>query len=81
MYQKTYSDGDYEHMWDSIFVACDLFRVLAKDVSNSLSYTYPADDERNMMKYLQHVRKITRRCEGSLLIMEHPKVSRVLIIQ
>ncbi|WP_367275885.1 aminoglycoside 6-adenylyltransferase [uncultured Metabacillus sp.] len=58
MYQKSYSDGNYKHMWDSIFVACDLFRTLAKDVAHFLSYTYPTDDDRNMVKYLQHVRRL-----------------------
>lgn len=58
MYKETYSDGNYENMWDSIFVTCNLFRALAKDVAQSLSYTYPADDDKNMTKYLEHVRRL-----------------------
>ena len=58
MYKETYSDGNYENMWDSIFVTCNLFRALTKDVAQSLSYTYPADDDKNMTKYLEHVRRL-----------------------
>lgn len=58
MYKETYSDGNYENMWDSIFVACDLFRVLAKDVAQSLSYTYLNEDDKNMMNYLKRVRRL-----------------------
>lgn len=58
MYQATYSDGSYENIWDSVFITCELFRALARDVAKSLSYTYPADDDKNMMEYLQYVRKL-----------------------
>jgi len=58
MYQATYSDGSYENIWDSVFITCELFRALAKDVAESLSYTYPADEDKNMIEYLQYVRKL-----------------------
>lgn len=58
MYEKTFSDHHYDHFWNSIFVACELFRSLAKDVENQLALTYPLDDDTNMMKYLKHVRNL-----------------------
>jgi aminoglycoside 6-adenylyltransferase len=58
MYKKTYSDANYENMWDSIFTSCDLFRILAQDVAESLSYTYPTADDQNITQYLQHVRTL-----------------------
>lgn len=58
MYQKTYSDGSYENMWDSLFITCELFRALARDVAESLSFTYPADDDKNIMEYLHYVKKL-----------------------
>lgn len=59
MYVNTYSDHNYEHFWDSIFVTCDLFRVLAEEVSENLSFTYPVEDDKNMTQYLKHVRSLT----------------------
>ncbi|HFK1749273.1 aminoglycoside adenylyltransferase [Bacillus thuringiensis] len=58
MYEKTYSDNNYENFWDSIFVTCELFRTLAEDVADNLLFTYPIDDDVNMTKYLKHVRNL-----------------------
>ncbi|GAA3409435.1 aminoglycoside 6-adenylyltransferase [Paenibacillus hodogayensis] len=56
MYKETYSDSDFENMWNSIFVACELYRSLAKDVAEYFLFTYPTDDDANMTEYLKHVR-------------------------
>ena len=58
LYKKTYADSDYEHMWDALFVACELFRRLALDVADSLGFTYPAKDDASMMEYLSCVRSL-----------------------
>ncbi|MGV2941897.1 aminoglycoside 6-adenylyltransferase [Mesobacillus sp. LC4] len=58
MYGKTYSDGAYDNFWDSIFVTCELFRTLAKDVANHLSFSYPFEDDKKMTEFLKHVRHL-----------------------
>lgn len=58
MYKKTYSDYNYKNFWSSIFVACELFRVLAKDVAEQLFFTYPMDDDKKMMEFLKHIRQL-----------------------
>jgi len=58
MYEKTYSNNNYRDFWDSIFVTCDLFRILAEDVADHLLFTYPIDDDTNMTKFLKHVREL-----------------------
>jgi aminoglycoside 6-adenylyltransferase len=58
MYEQTYSDHDYEHFWDSIFVTCNLFRTLAKEVADQLLFTYQDQDDINMTQYLQHIRQL-----------------------
>lgn len=57
-YKETYSDGNYENMWNSLFVTCDLFRTLAKDIAQKLKYTYPVNDDTNMTEYLKSVREL-----------------------
>lgn len=49
MYRKTYCDSEYEQMWGSLFVACELFRILAAGVAEELNVEYPFVDDRNMM--------------------------------
>jgi aminoglycoside 6-adenylyltransferase len=58
LYKETYSDGNYDNVWDSIFITCELFRTLAKDVAEYFLFTYPVDDDTNMTEYLKHVRKL-----------------------
>jgi aminoglycoside 6-adenylyltransferase len=58
MYKATYSDSSYENMWDSIFAACDLFRTLSKDIADAFSYSYPHNEDKNMIDYLKHVRSL-----------------------
>jgi aminoglycoside 6-adenylyltransferase len=58
MYKGTYSDSDYNNFWNSIFVTCELFRILSKDVAESLDFTYPYEDDENMTMYLMHVRNL-----------------------
>lgn len=56
MYKATFSDGSYENMRDAVFAACRLFRKLACEMAQELSYTYPLQDDANMTQYLKHVR-------------------------
>ncbi|UTR13920.1 aminoglycoside 6-adenylyltransferase [Salipaludibacillus sp. LMS25] len=58
MYEKTYSDHEYDDFWNSIFVTCELFRSLAEDVATNLWFTYPIDEDTNMTKYLKNVRNL-----------------------
>jgi aminoglycoside 6-adenylyltransferase len=58
MYKQNYSDSHYDNVWSSIFVTCELFRILAKDVAEYLMITYPIDDDRNMTEYLKRVRDL-----------------------
>lgn len=58
MYKGTYSDGNYENVWNSIFTTCELFSALAKDVGEKFMYAYPVDDDQNITKYLRQVRKL-----------------------
>lgn len=60
MYEKTYSDSNIESMWESIFITCELFRVVSKDVANHFGYTYPMEDDINMTKYLKTVRDLPK---------------------
>ncbi|MCZ0703038.1 aminoglycoside 6-adenylyltransferase [Natronobacillus azotifigens] len=58
MYEKTYSDHEYDNFWNSIFVTCELFRSLAEDVAKDLWFTYPIVEDTNMTKYLKSVRNL-----------------------
>lgn len=56
MYEKTYSDSNYENLWKAIFTACDLFSITANYVAKYLGYRYCHTEEENMMDYLNKVK-------------------------
>ncbi len=54
--QKTYVDASYEHTWDALFTMCDLFRRVARPISEHFSFDYPHGDDRRVSAHLEHVR-------------------------
>ncbi len=58
MYKKSYGDDNYDTFWNAIFVTCELFRCLGKDVARTLGFTYHLTEDRNMMSYLTHVKHL-----------------------
>jgi aminoglycoside 6-adenylyltransferase len=55
-YKKTYSDGNYNNFWDSIFTACELFHLIAVTVAKYLNISYNQNEENGMLKYLNMVK-------------------------
>jgi aminoglycoside 6-adenylyltransferase len=64
IYKKSYEDDNYDNFWNSIFVTCELFRCLGKDVARKLLFTYHIAEDRNMMSYLTHVRYLPSDAEN-----------------
>jgi len=60
-YKKTYADSDYDHLWQAMFEACSLFRLLAKEVADYFNYTYPKEDDHGIMEYLKWMREEDER--------------------
>lgn len=59
-FKATYTDSDYEHMWEAVFTALYLFGDVARVVSEKLDYIYDGAEERGIENYMLQVR------EGSL---------------
>ncbi len=55
-YVLTYSDGDYNNLWNAIYTACDLFSKLAVSVGESCAYHYNNNEEVGIRTYLNNVR-------------------------
>lgn len=52
----TYSDANYENIWQALFNMCNLFRKVAIIVANHFEFEYPYDDDKNVTKYLKNVK-------------------------
>jgi aminoglycoside 6-adenylyltransferase len=58
--EKTYSDADFEHIWESLFAMGDLFRQLAKSVANHFGFQYHQQEDDNVSDYLRRIKKLPK---------------------
>ncbi|MBG9782928.1 aminoglycoside 6-adenylyltransferase [Shouchella lehensis] len=59
-YKHTYSGPSYEDFWRSLFIACDLFSTLARDVASQLTYPYNEEEEKHMLLYIRQVQSLSK---------------------
>lgn len=57
---KTFSDAGYEHTWDALFAACELFRRVAIPIAEHYGFEYPFEEDRKVFAHLQHVRSLPK---------------------
>lgn len=60
MYVKTYSDGNYNNLWEALFAAGDLFRFMAQRVGEYFGFEYPYGDDERVTAHLKHVKDLPR---------------------
>jgi aminoglycoside 6-adenylyltransferase len=57
---RTYSDANFENIWESLFTMGSLFRRLAKVVASSFGFQYPQQDDDNVSAYLRHIENLPK---------------------
>lgn len=55
-FRKTYSDADYDHLWDAVSEMLSLFERVAKHVSEKLQFTYREEERKAIEAYVERVR-------------------------
>ncbi len=50
---KTYPSGDVKEIWEAVFIMCDLFDRIAKEVSHIMSVKYNEIEANNSLKFLK----------------------------
>lgn len=56
-FQRTYSDAEYEHLWNAVKEMISLFETAAKHVSEGLGFTYKAAEREAIEAYIARVRQ------------------------
>ncbi len=59
-FKKTFSNAEYENIWESLFVMGDLFRKVANEIANAYGYSYPQGDDDGVTSYLKHVKALPK---------------------
>lgn len=57
-FEATYSDADFNHIWEVLFTMCSLFRKTAVEVAEKLGFEYPFEDDKRVTAFLKHVRSL-----------------------
>jgi len=55
-YVATYSSGDYDEIWEAVFIMCEMFSKLAKAVAEHFKYSYNQDDEDGLREYIRLIK-------------------------
>ena len=58
--ERTYSDADFEHIWESLFTMTTLFRKIAQQVAFTFGFEYPQGDDDRVSAHLHHVKNLPR---------------------
>ena len=54
---RTYPDGNYKNIWQSLFNMCDLFEELTIEISQTFDFDLP-DYGKNVLPYLEHIENL-----------------------
>lgn len=54
---RTYPDGNYKNIWQSLFNMCDLFEKLSIEISQTFDFDLP-DYRKNVLPYLEHIENL-----------------------
>ena len=60
MLLKTYSDAEYDHMWEALETMGALFRRVAIPVADHFGFEYPYGDDERVSAHLRHVRTLPK---------------------
>jgi len=55
---KTYPKGEIEEIWNSVFIMCDLFNEIAKEVAEKMNVRYNETEAENSLGFLRHVSQL-----------------------
>ena|SRR5215216_1200125 len=58
--EKTYSDSNFDNIWESLFRMGNLFRRMANEVASAYGFQYPQDDDKRVTEYLRRIKNLPR---------------------
>ena len=57
LYKKTYPDADYEHIRQAYDAVTELWSYTGKAVAENMGFSYPEEDEKNMLEFIHKLRE------------------------
>jgi aminoglycoside 6-adenylyltransferase len=56
--ENTYSDSNFEHIWEALFTAGRLFHRVAKAVASNFGFEYPQKDDDNVSQFIRRIKDL-----------------------
>jgi len=53
---RTYVDANYDNMWQSLFLMCEIFNIIALDIANQYDYKFDQQECNDVVEYLQAIK-------------------------
>jgi aminoglycoside 6-adenylyltransferase len=60
-FKKTYTDAEYENMWQALFKMCEIFNKIALSVAKHYLFSINQTEYNNVVNYLHEVKVITNK--------------------
>ena len=57
-FERTYTDADYDRVWESLLTFHDIFGRTARCVGDHFGYRFPTEESEGVLAFLEHVRKL-----------------------
>jgi len=58
--EKTYSNSNFDNIWESLFTMGNLFRRISNEVASVYGFQYPQKDDEKVSEYLHRIRNLAR---------------------
>lgn len=56
----TYQTANVDELWSALFLTVNLFQKVAQNVAEQLGVTYPLQEHKHIIEYLQHVQQLPK---------------------
>ncbi len=63
LYKKTYPAADYEDIWQAYDAVTELWNCVGKAIAENRSFSYPKEDEKNMLEFIHNLRTRDNKAE------------------
>jgi aminoglycoside 6-adenylyltransferase len=57
-FEKTFPNSNYNEIWNSLFISCDLVRKFGTSLAQKLDFSYPFEDDTRVSNYLSAIRSL-----------------------
>ena len=59
-FEQTYTDSNYDNIWNSLFLFYKLFKKTAQSVAQEYGFQFPEEAGKRALEFLKHVKQLRK---------------------